>query len=83
MNAKELDEYLFILKSEITNLRTINEKISNQLTNFENENNNLKSQISKLAIENSSLEHFIRTKKIISSVIYESYRDILTKFENA
>jgi hypothetical protein len=68
MNAKELDDYLFVLKSEITNLRTLND--------------NLKSQVAKLENENSSLENFIRTKKMISSVIYENYRNIITKFEN-
>lgn len=82
IDQRELDEYLFKLKSEITNLRTQNDKFNIQITSLENENLSLKSQVSKLAIENSTLEYHIRTKKTISSVIYESYRDIITKFEN-
>jgi len=82
IDQRELDEYLYKLKSEITNLRLLNDKLTLQVTNMDDDNINLKSQVSKLAIENSTLEYHIRTKKVISSVVYESYRDIITKLEN-
>lgn len=81
-DQRDLDEYLFKLKSEITNTRVINDKLTSRLSDVENENVNLKNQISKLAIENSTMEHYIKTKKIISNVIFESYRDMISKFEN-
>ena len=82
IDQRELDEYLYKLKSEITNLRLLNDKLTLQVTNIEDDNINLKSQVSKLAMENSTLEYHIKTKKVISSVVYESYRDIITKLEN-
>lgn len=63
IDERELDEYLFKLKSEITNTRVINDKLILRLSDVENENVNLKTQISKLAIENSTIEHYVKTNK--------------------
>ena len=82
IDSKELDEYLYKLKSEINNFRLINDKLSIRVNDIENENINLKLQISKLAIENSTLEFHIKTKTKISNIVYNNYRDIITKLEN-
>jgi hypothetical protein len=82
IDQHDLDQYLFDLKSEISNLRSINDKFNIQITNLENDNVNLKSQISKLAIENSTLENHIKIKSAISKIMYDSYRDIISKLED-
>jgi hypothetical protein len=81
IDQRELDEYLFKLKSEINNSRSVIDRLTLRISDIETENVNLKIQISKLAIENSTLEHSIKTKKIISTVVFENYREIISKLE--